>query len=237
MIQYIDLFAGIGGIRQGITSALTEVNIESQCVLSSEIDARACETYELNYHEHPSGDIHDISEIPPFDLLLAGFPCQPFSYAGKRLGFGDTRGTLFFEVERILTNYKPKAFLLENVRGLKTHDNGRTFNTIITKLHELGYGTSDILLNSSEFGVPQNRVRIYILGLLGATPKLSLTSNLGAADSHSYKSRQKSLFDVLNNPTFSFVKDVLEKNVNEKYFCSHEFEEQLKNVIETIYQN
>lgn len=222
MIKFIDLFAGVGGIRIGAASALEEFGIQSKCVLSSEIDEKACETYQLNFGEYPSGDIKKIVDIEPFDLLLAGFPCQPFSYAGKRKGFGDTRGTLFFEVERILGLYQPKAFLLENVRGLYTHDNGRTFETIVNKLHELGYGTYDLLLNSSDFGVPQNRVRLYILGIKGATPQMTLSTNLGAADSHRYKKEHD------GNCT---VGQILEENVPEKYYCSQEFSDQLRSVI------
>lgn len=222
MIKFIDLFAGVGGIRIGTASALAKHGIQSKCVLSSEIDEKACETYQLNFGEYPSGDIKEIVDIEPFDLLLAGFPCQPFSYAGKRKGFGDTRGTLFFEVERILGLYQPKAFLLENVRGLYTHDGGRTFETIINKLHELGYGTYDLLLNSSDFGVPQNRVRLYILGIKGATPKMTLSTNLGAADSHRYKKE--------NGGTCT-VGQILEENVPEKYYCSQEFTAQLHSVI------
>ena len=233
MIKFIDLFAGIGGIRIGVQSALKNYGIDSTCVLSSEIDAKACETYELNFHECPSGDIHEITEIEPFDFLLGGFPCQPFSYAGKRRGFGDTRGTLFFEIERILEKYQPKAFLLENVRGLYTHDGGRTFETIIGKLHNLGYGTYDLLLNSSDFGVPQNRVRLYILGIKNDTPIMSLITNLGAADSHSFKKEyeQLSLFSKEEISKKTTVKDILEENVPQKYFCSQEFEEQLKSVV------
>ena len=233
MINFIDLFAGIGGIRIGVQSALKNYGIDSTCVLSSEIDAKACETYELNFHEYPSGDIHEITEIEPFDFLLGGFPCQPFSYAGKRRGFGDTRGTLFFEIERILEKYQPKAFLLENVRGLYTHDGGRTFETIIGKLHNLGYGTYDLLLNSSDFGVPQNRVRLYILGIKNDTPIMSLITNLGAADSHSFKKEyeQLSLFSKEEISKKTTVKDILEENVPQKYFCSQEFEEQLKSVV------
>lgn len=232
MIKFIDLFAGIGGIRIGATQALSKHGIGAKCVLSSEIDAKACQTYELNFHEYPSGDIHEITEIEPFDFLLGGFPCQPFSYAGKRKGFGDTRGTLFFEIERILGAYQPKAFLLENVRGLYTHDGGRTFDTIMTKLHELGYGTYDLLLNSSNFGVPQNRVRLYILGIKGAVPKMSLTTNLGAADSHSYKKdfEQMNMFSQYHSQK-NTVGNVLENDVPEKYYCSTEFEEQLHSVI------
>lgn len=233
MIKFIDLFAGIGGIRIGVQSALKNYGIDSTCVLSSEIDAKACETYELNFHEYPSGDIHEITKIEPFDFLLGGFPCQPFSYAGKRRGFGDTRGTLFFEIERILEKYQPKAFLLENVRGLYTHDGGRTFETIIGKLHNLGYGTYDLLLNSSDFGVPQNRVRLYILGIKNDTPIMSLITNLGAADSHSFKKEyeQLSLFSKEEISKKTTVKDILEENVPQKYFCSQEFEEQLKSVV------
>lgn len=232
MIKFIDLFAGVGGIRIGATQALSKHGIGAKCVLSSEIDAKACQTYELNFHEYPSGDIHEITEIEPFDFLLGGFPCQPFSYAGKRKGFGDTRGTLFFEIERILGAYQPKAFLLENVRGLYTHDGGRTFDTIMTKLHELGYGTYDLLLNSSNFGVPQNRVRLYILGIKGAVPKMSLTTNLGAADSHSYKKdfEQMNMFSQYHSQK-NTVGNVLENDVPEKYYCTTEFEEQLHSVI------
>lgn len=233
MIKFIDLFAGIGGIRIGVSDALMQNGITSSCVLSSEIDEKACETYQLNFGEYPSGDIKNISRIEPFDLLLAGFPCQPFSYAGKRKGFGDTRGTLFFEIERLLGKYLPKAFLLENVRGLYTHDGGRTFKTIIGKLHDLGYGTKEVLLNSSDFGVPQNRVRLYIVGILGETPKLSLESNLGAADSHKYKAEieQLNLFMPAQQVHRCCVGDIIERNVEDKYYCSDEFTQQLHSVI------
>lgn len=233
MIKFIDLFAGIGGIRIGVTRALSRHGIDSKCILSSEIDAKACQTYELNFHEYPNGDIHKIIKIEPFDFLLGGFPCQPFSYAGKRKGFGDTRGTLFFEIERILTTYRPKAFLLENVRGLYTHDHGRTFKTIIGKLQNLGYGTHDLLLNSSDYGVPQNRVRLYILGIQGAKPHMSLITRLGAANSHVYTQRNynNNLFSLLNPSKKYTVGDILEQDVAEKYYCSSEFEEQLRSVI------
>ncbi|ERI10687.1 DNA cytosine methyltransferase [Aneurinibacillus aneurinilyticus] len=226
-IKFVDLFAGIGGIRIGFERAAKRFELETECVLSSEIDKKACETYALNFKEEPQGDIHEITSFPEFDFLLAGFPCQPFSYAGKQQGFGDTRGTLFFEVERVLRDNRPKAFLLENVRGLVTHDKGRTLKTIISKLEELGYGVSYLLLNSSTFGVPQNRVRIYILGILGSKPKLTLTSNVGAADSHKYKNEQISLFDE----SYATVKDILEDSPSEKYRCSDEFIGQLSKVV------
>lgn len=230
MIKYIDLFAGVGGIRLGVSRALFRNGIDAKCVLSSEINEKACETYQLNFDEHPSGDVRLIDEVEPFDLLLGGFPCQPFSYAGKRMGFGDTRGTLFFEIERLLEKYRPKAFLLENVRGLYTHDEGRTFNTIMDKLHGLGYGTYDLLQNSSNFGVPQNRVRLYIVGVLGATPEMKLVTDLGASDSHKYKrnSLELSLFE--EKPRCS-VGDILEQDVDEKYYCSSKFQQMLHDAV------
>lgn len=233
MIRFVDLFAGIGGIRLGAVNAMQKRGVFSECVLSSEIDEKACETYELNFGEKPSGDIKQITEIPSFDFLLAGFPCQPFSYAGKRRGFGDTRGTLFFEIERILSVHKPKAFLLENVRGLKTHDGGRTYNTIISKLHDLGYGTTDLVLNSSDYGVPQNRVRLYILGILGETPNTSLMSDVGAVDSHRFKEKAKqlSLFDRKNDQSRRTVSTVLEQDVADEFYCSAAFEQQLLDVV------
>ena len=230
MIKYIDLFAGVGGIRLGVSRALFNNGIESKCVLSSEINEKACETYQLNFGEYPSGDVKLIENVEPFDLLLGGFPCQPFSYAGKRMGFGDTRGTLFFEIERLLDKYRPKAFLLENVRGLYTHDEGRTFKTIMDKLHGLGYGTYDLLQNSSNFGVPQNRVRLYIVGILDAQPDMKLVTDLGAADSHKYKRNSQTLTLFDEKPRCR-VGNVLESNVDEKYYCSEKFQRMLHEAV------
>ncbi|MBM2817160.1 MAG: Cytosine-specific methyltransferase [Ignavibacteria bacterium] len=156
----IDLFAGIGGIRLAFESYGCEN------VFTSEWDSAAQKMYEANFNEKPFGDINDISpqDIPDHDILLAGFPCQPFSIAGKGLGFADTRGTLFFNIEAILQNKKPQAFLLENVKRLTTHDNGRTFSVILDKLKELGYTVFHKVFNSLDFGVPQKRERIYIVG-------------------------------------------------------------------------
>lgn len=229
MIRFIDLFAGIGGIRKGVVNALSNHGFESRCVLSSEIDEKACETYELNYNEYPQGDIHNIVDIEPFDLLLAGFPCQPFSYAGKRQGFGDTRGTLFFEVERLIEAYRPKAIFLENVRGLYTHDGGRTFQTIMDHIHALGYGTYHLLLNSSNFDVPQNRVRLYILGIYGAQPDMTLISNLGASDSHSYRGNPQP--DLFGTQPHAVVADILEETVAPKYFCTDRFQKMLSKAV------
>ena len=158
--KFIDLFCGIGGFRIAFESA------GGECVFSSDIDRWANETYNNNFGEMPKGDITKIKseEIPNHDILCAGFPCQPFSIAGKRLGFSDTRGTLFFEVERILKDKKPRAFILENVKGLVSHDNGNTLRTILNKLDELGYSVFYKILNSADYGVPQNRERIYIVG-------------------------------------------------------------------------
>jgi DNA (cytosine-5)-methyltransferase 1 len=160
-IKFIDLFAGIGGMRLAFEA------IGGTCVFSSEWDKYAQKTYEANFGDVPFGDITKISEkdIPKFDLLLAGFPCQPFSSIGKRQGFKhETQGTLFYDVARIIDFHKPKAFLLENVAGLLTHDDGRTFTTIITVLTSMGYAIEYKILDSSDFGVPQKRDRIYIVG-------------------------------------------------------------------------
>ena len=156
----IDLFAGIGGIRLGFEAC------GCKNVFSSEWDRYAQKMYEANFHEKPFGDINDIEpkDIPDHDILLAGFPCQPFSIAGKGLGFADTRGTLFFNIEAILEAKKPEAFLLENVKRLTTHDKGNTFSVILEHLHSLGYTVYYKVFNSLYFGVPQKRERIYIVG-------------------------------------------------------------------------
>ncbi len=162
MIKYktIDLFAGIGGIRLGFQA------LGCENVFSSEWDSAAQKMYEANFGEKPFGDINLIEpkDIPNHDILLAGFPCQPFSIAGKGLGFSDTRGTLFFNIESILEAKKPQAFLLENVKRLTTHDNNRTFQVILERLTNLGYRVYFRVLNSLNFGVPQKRERIYIVG-------------------------------------------------------------------------
>lgn len=232
MIKFIDLFAGIGGMRLGLEQACDELGIEKNCVLSSEIDSKARETYSRNFSEIPQGDILQIKKLPEFDFLLAGFPCQPFSYAGKQQGFGDTRGTLFFEIERILKSYLPNGFLLENVRGLISHDKGRTFATIVNSLENIGYGVSYLLLNSSNFNVPQNRVRIYILGLKGKKPIMRLQSDKGATDSHNFKEKkiQGNLFYPFRK--IKTVNDILEKGVDQKYFCSPEFTEMLQEAVD-----
>lgn len=162
MIRFIDLFAGIGGIR------LPFDELGYKCVFSSEWDKAAADTYEANFGERPAGDITKIAseEIPQHDLLLAGFPCQAFSIMGKMKGFDDTRGTMFFEVARILEYHHPRAILLENVKQLTTHDGGRTFAKIINTLVGLGYHLKWRVLNALDFGLPQKRERIIIVGFL-----------------------------------------------------------------------
>lgn len=163
-LKSIDLFAGIGGIRLGFEQAFGS---EIETVFVSEIDAKAQETYEANFGTDVSiaGDITQIpaESVPEFDICLAGFPCQAFSVAGKRLGFEDTRGTLFHDVARICKEHKPKAIFCENVKGLLKHDKGKTYQVIKNTFEELGYTVYEKVLNSRNFGVPQQRERIYIV--------------------------------------------------------------------------
>ena len=157
--SFIDLFAGIGGIRLGLEA------VSGQCVFSSEYDELAQQTYAANFGEIPSGDITEIhvDSIPKHDILAGGFPCQPFSIIGKRKGFSDTRGTLFFEIHRILEARRPYAILLENVKQFRTHDKGRTAETVMQSLQELGYHTHLTVLNALDFGVAQKRERAFIV--------------------------------------------------------------------------
>jgi DNA (cytosine-5)-methyltransferase 1 len=197
-LKFIDLFAGLGGIRLGFEQACQERGIETECVLTSEIKPYAVQTLKHNHHhENFVGDIFQVKneDIPPFDFLFGGFPCQPFSASGKRNGFADTRGTLFFEIERIIKYHQPKGFILENVEGLVKHDLedkndeiGRTLKTILDKLeNELDYQVTWKVLDSVHFGVPQSRKRIFIVGT--KNEKVSLDN-----------------FE----PTFKVLKDILE---------------------------
>lgn len=179
-LKFIDLFAGLGGIRLGFEQACQDRGIETECVLTSEIKPYAIQTLKHNnlggtpHHENFVGDIFQVKneDIPSFDFLFGGFPCQPFSASGKRNGFADTRGTLFFEIERIIKYHQPKGFILENVEGLVKHDLenkhdeiGRTLKTILDKLeNELDYQVSWKVLDSVNFGVPQSRKRVFIVG-------------------------------------------------------------------------
>ena len=158
-IKFIDLFAGIGGFHL----ALSKIN--GECVFASEWDKDCQKVYEKNFGLKPHGDITKINEkdIPQHEILCAGFPCQAFSISGKRLGFKDTRGTLFFDVARIIKHHNPKIVLLENVKNFLTHDNGNTINVVKKTLEELNYNVFYKVLNSSNYGVPQKRERIYIV--------------------------------------------------------------------------
>ena len=180
--RFADLFAGIGGMRLGFQNACKKLGVGSECVFASEIKPHAVKVYGQNFDEEKvSGDIAqiDAKSLSDFDFLLAGFPCQAFSAAGKRMGFLDTRGTLFFEIGRILSEKQPQGFLLENVEGLVGHDKeskqdkiGRTLSTILAVLEELGYRTEWRVLNSKDFGVPQDRRRIYIAGAKKRAPNM-----------------------------------------------------------------
>lgn len=198
--KFIDLFAGIGGIRLGFES------VGGHCVFSSEFDEDACKTYEANFGEHPSGDITkiDAKDIPDFDILLGGFPCQAFSIIGKQLGFSDeTRGTLFFDIERILREKQPKAFMLENVRNLTAHDKGKTFKVILSHLESAGYTVYAKVLNALDYGCCQKRERIIIVGF------------------------KDNVFFSFPSPCTSrkSLNDILETEVDEKYYVKKEIRE------------
>ena len=158
---FIDLFAGIGGFRIALQ------NMGGECVFSSEFDAEAQSTYFANYGEMPFGDITKIDEklIPDHDVLCAGFPCQPFSISGKRLGFEDTRGTLFFDIARIAKQKRPAVLFLENVKNVLSHNNGETIKQMMSILDDIGYDAKIKLLNAARYGTPQRRERVYIIGL------------------------------------------------------------------------
>lgn len=158
-VPFIDLFAGLGGFRLALES------FGGECVFSSDFDEQVAEVYEANFGERPFGDITKIAakDIPHHDILCAGFPCQPFSISGKKAGFKDTRGTLFFDIARIAKHHQPKMLFLENVKNFATHNKGKTLATVVNTLEEIGYTVHYKLLNASHYGVPQSRVRIYIV--------------------------------------------------------------------------
>lgn len=171
-IRFIDLFCGLGGTRLGLEKACDELGLEHECVLSSDKKLASQIAYKHNFGDDIEGDICKIDEktIPDFDVLLGGIPCQAFSRAGKRRGFGDTRGTMFFEVERILKEKRPRFVILENVPELITHDGGNTFAVIQQHLEAIGYSVSYAILNGADFGVAQSRRRTFICATLGDKP-------------------------------------------------------------------
>jgi DNA (cytosine-5)-methyltransferase 1 len=170
-IRYFSMFSGIGGFELGIEQAAKELDLTAECVGYSEIDGPAIKTYQEHFNHDNYGNATHINPdaIPKFDLLVGGFPCQPFSIAGGRAGFNDIRGTLFFDIVRIIDTRQPRFFILENVKGLISHDKGQTFRTIIRTLDGLGYDLQWQVLNSADHGVPQRRERVYIVGNLGGT--------------------------------------------------------------------
>mgnify|MGYP002706007334 CR=1 FL=1 len=203
-IKFIDLFCGIGGFRYAAQSAFDNIGITGKCVFSSDIDKFAQESYIANFSEIPKGDITKIpaTEIPDFDLLFGGFPCQAFSICGLQKGFADnTRGTLFFDIARIIKEKRPQAFVLENVKNLISHNNGNTLKTILNVLRdELGYHVDYRLLNALDFGLPQKRERIVIIG-----------------SKKPFEMNWK--FDIKNKKNLS---DILEKKADKKYYASDE---------------
>lgn len=170
-LTYVDLFCGIGGFRFAIQAASKKQGLDIECVLSSDIDQEAQKAYEANFSEQPIGDITEVKEkdVPAHDILLGGFPCQAFSIIGAGKGFSDTRGTLFFDIARILKEKQPRAFVLENVKQLRGHDHGRTLEIILKTLDELGYWVDYRILNALDFGLPQKRERILIVGFRRGT--------------------------------------------------------------------
>ncbi|MBT3465439.1 DNA (cytosine-5-)-methyltransferase [archaeon] len=228
-MKFIDLFCGIGGFRIAFES------VGANCVFSSDIDKYACETYKNNFDEFPLSDITKINEkeIPNFDILCAGFPCQPFSIGGLRKGFQDTRGTLFFDIERIIKEKRPKAFILENVKGLVNHDKSKTLNVIINKLANrvngnenlnkfkdcLNYDVHFKVINSKKFGVPQNRERIYIIGFDKQTDFKFPTGN-----------KEKKLTEVIDYSLESnTISPILESNI-ETHLKNHKKYSEVKDL-------
>jgi DNA (cytosine-5)-methyltransferase 1 len=170
VLKYVDLFCGIGGFRVAAERVLAGRGYEPECVFACDIDESCARAYEANYGHRPSGDVTKIagSDVPEHDLLLAGFPCQAFSIMGNGHGFMDaTRGTLFFEIARIVRDKRPPMVVLENVKGLVGHQGGRTLATILETLRELGYTVDYRVLNALDFGLPQKRERVWIVGLQG----------------------------------------------------------------------
>lgn len=195
-ITFIDLFAGIGGFRIALEKA------GAVCVFSSEIDKFALQVYKANFNEDAAGDISAILEkdIPAHDVLCAGFPCQSFSTVGKRKGFSDPRGTLFFEILRVAKYHKPKVLLLENVKGLLGHNDGDTFETIKNSLENAGYVVYWQVLSATMFGLPQRRERVFIVAVREDIRKTFVFPN--------------------GSPTKIKLKDIVESNVDAKYFLS-----------------
>jgi DNA (cytosine-5)-methyltransferase 1 len=214
-IKVIDLFAGVGGIRVGVERASRILGYKTECVYTSEIDKYACEIYRKNFPKDNHDPLNDVTKcneksLADFNLLLAGFPCQAFSIAGRRGGFEDTRGTLFFDVGRIIKEKQPDAFLLENVKGLTNHKGGKTLSTILNVLKDdLGYTSTQFrVLNAKHYGVPQNRERIYIVGFKNGGGTFEFPDN---------------------NSVETCIEDIIEKNeVSPRFYVSETSFESMK---------
>jgi DNA (cytosine-5)-methyltransferase 1 len=200
-IRFIDLFCGIGGFRVAMDQACVENGLSPECVFSSDIDKFCQDSYEENFGHRPAGDITKIDEkdIPDHDILFAGFPCQPFSIIGQRQGFNDIRGTLFFDIARIIKHKRPKAFILENVKQLVGHDGGKTLKVILSTIEkDLGYHVQYAVLNALDYGLPQKRERVIIIG-----------------------HREPILFSFPSPVRpFTPLSQILEKNVDKKHYAS-----------------
>ena len=215
-IKFIDLFCGIGGFRVAMDETCLENDINPQCVFSSDIDKHCQDSYELNFGERPFGDITKIeaNQIPDHDILFAGFPCQPFSIIGQMKGFEDTRGTLFFHIAEILSVKKPKAFILENVKQLVGHDGGKTLKTILESLKNLGYHVQYTVLNALDYGLPQKRERIIIVG-----------------------HREPILFSFPSPiRPFKPLSEIIEKKVDKKHFASDYIRQKRKESHKSAYK-
>lgn len=215
-LKFIDLFCGIGGFRIGMEQACKENGIIPDCVFSSDIDPHCQDSYEINFGERPYGDITKVNEkeIPDHDILFAGFPCQPFSIIGSKRGFNDIRGTLFFDIARILKAKMPKAFVLENVKQLVGHDKGQTLKVIIQTLEDLGYSVRYSVLNALDYGLPHKRERVIIVG-----------------------HREPILFSFPSPvKPYTPLTEILEKNINPKHFASDLIKEKRKNKHKSAYR-
>jgi DNA (cytosine-5)-methyltransferase 1 len=199
-IRYIDLFCGMGGFRIGAEQAFQSNDTACECLFSSDIDEHCRNSCDANFGERPAGDITaiDAANIPDHDLLMAGFPCQPFSIIGEGKGFDDTRGTLFFDIARILNKKRPQAFILENVKRLVSHRGGHTFERILQTLRALGYNVEYRVLNALEFGLPQKRERVFIVGWMG----------------------ERTIDWPTGNGAYRPLSEILEPHVDEKLYAS-----------------
>lgn len=200
-VRFVDLFCGIGGFRLAIQDAAFNFSIQAKCVFSSDIDEECRRSYLYNFGDEPQGDIKSVKEtdIPDHDVLLAGFPCQPFSIIGSRKGFDDTRGTLFFDIAKILEAKRPKAFVLENVKLLVGHNQGHTLRRIFETIGGLGYKCEYKVLNALDFGLPQKRERVFIVGI---------------------RNPEKNFEWPLGGIPMKPLKDILEDDVPKKFLAS-----------------